>query len=125
MSESGYENPIHKRDGWRCVMHGDRAATVHHRNHRHRDGRPSVRISTCGSGTTGAHGWIEAHPRLAGLGLEHGPGWTISRHALFPSLIPVWYEHGPLGQGWYLLDDDYGFAGWPGSVLTQELRLER
>jgi hypothetical protein len=129
-------NPIHTRDGGKCVVHGDRAETVHHRNHDHSDDRPSNRISVCGSGTTGAHGWIEAHPAGAGVGGD-GPGWTVSRHgARSPDLIigsvrrvdttqvPVWMEAGPYGQGWYLLDDDYGFWGWPGSLATQERGLD-
>lgn len=115
-------NPIHDRDGGKCVVHGDRAETVHHRNHRHTDDRPSVRISVCGSGTTGAHGFIEAHPIAAGITGE-GPGWTISKSIMFPTLVPVWYAAGPYGRGWYLLTDDYGFWAWPGSVTSQELRL--
>ena len=120
-ADDGTNKPVFERDGYRCVVHGDRAQTVHHRNHRHSDPRPSVRLSVCGSGTTGAHGWIEAHPAAAGLAGEDGPGWTISRDTMFPTLVKVWYENGPYGPGWYLLDDQYGFAGWPGSVLTQEL----
>lgn len=119
-------NPVHDRDGGKCVVHGDRAQTVHHRNHHHGDNRPANRISVCGSGTTEAHGWVEAHPALAGLAGEDGPGWTISRHGGplgDPAQIPVWYEAGPYGQGWYLLDDDYGFWGWPGSLATQQLGL--
>jgi hypothetical protein len=130
MSEPVHENPIHKRDGWRCCVHGDQAQTVHHRNHDHSDDRPSNRISTCGSGTTGAHGWVEAHPAEAGLAGEDGPGWTVTRHGprltgpakrsrVDTTQIPVWMANGPYGQGWYLLTDDFGFWGWPGSVTTQ------
>ncbi len=107
-------NPIHARDGGRCVVHGDRAQTVHHRNHRHRDDRPSNRISVCGSGTTGGHGWIEGNWARA-----NANGWTISRHTAEPAQVWVWYEAGPYGQGFYLLDDEYGFKAWPGSVLHQ------
>jgi len=114
------DNPVHDRDGGKCVMHGDRAETVHHRNHNHSDDRPSNRVSVCGSGTTGAHGWIEAHPAAAGL--ESFRGWTVSKHDPRPlTEIPVWMAQGPYGEGWYLLDDEYGFTGWPGSVATQGL----
>lgn len=116
--DDGTNRPIFERDGYRCVVHGDRAQTVHHRNHNHGDNRPSNRISVCGSGTTGAHGWIEAHPAEAGLD-EGGPGWTIY-HGDDPAYQRVWYENGPYGRGWYLLDDEYGFAAWPGSVVAQE-----
>lgn len=114
-------NPIHDRDGGRCVIHGDQAQTVHHRNHIHADDRPSNRISVCGSGTTRAHGWIEGHWALANT-----HGWTISKYEPDPRTIPVWMEAGPYGRGWYLLDDEDppGFTGWPGSVTTQDLNLE-
>lgn len=131
-------NPIHQRDGGRCVVHGDRAETVHHRNHDHSDDRPSNRISVCGSGTTGGHGFIEAHPEAAGLTPDGGPGWTVSHHhgrvrltalglrsvPVDTTQVPVWMAAGPLGRGFYLLDDDYGFWGWPGSLATQERGLE-
>jgi hypothetical protein len=113
-------NPVHERDGGRCAVHGDQAQTVHHRVHGDRaDMRSSGLLSVCGDGTTGGHGWIEAHPQAA-----RERGWTVSRHHLAPlTEIPVWMEAGPYGRGWYLLDDDCGFTGWPGSVAIQELGL--
>ena len=115
-------NPIHERDGGRCVVHGDAAETVHHRDHHHGNNRPSTRVATCGPGTTGAHGWIEANPAAAGL-LEDGPGWTVTRHGADTTQIPMWMEAGPYGKGWYLLDDEYGF--WAATSRYQRLQLSR
>jgi hypothetical protein len=103
-------NPIFERDGWRCVVTGDRAESVHHRIHGDRtDMRPSNLLSVSGSGTTGGHGWIEAHWKFAA---HPSRGWTVSKFD--PSggppdttKIPVFMANGPLGTGMYLLDDDY------------------
>jgi hypothetical protein len=76
-------------------------------------------VSVCGDGTRGDHGWIEAHWTRA-----NQAGWTISKHTADPAQEPVWYEDGPFGRGWYLLDDNLGFTAWPTSVLSQELGLE-
>jgi hypothetical protein len=113
-------NPIHDRDDGKCVVHAACAAeSVHHRNHRHTDDRPSNRVSVCGSGTTGAHGWIEAHWAAA-----NAKGWTISKAVADPRERWVWYTQGPYGlpPGWYQLDDNDppGFSAWPGSLLWQE-----
>lgn len=124
MSYDPANAPIFERDGGKCVVHGDRAQTVHHRNHHHTDNRPSNRLSICGSGTTAGHGWVEAHPEAAGV-RGGGPGWTVTRHGIDTTQVPVWMAAGPYGQGWYLLDDGDppGFWGWPGSVTTQEMGL--
>ena len=43
----------------------------------------------------------------------------MTRHGAGAELewIPVWYEAGPFGQGWYRLDGEGGFAMWPGSII--------
>jgi hypothetical protein len=93
---------IMERDGHRCARCGEQAATCHHRIHGNRaDRRPSVLLAVCGDGTTGCHGWIEAHPRDS-----RTMGWTVSKHGRDPARVPVWMENGVLGRGWYLLADD-------------------
>jgi len=42
------------------------------------------RIMLCGSGTTGCHGWVHAHPAEA---REHG--WIVSRYVSDPAEVPV------------------------------------
>ena len=104
------ENPTHQRDGWRCGFCGWRAHTVHHRNHDHSDDRPSNRLSTCGDGTRGCHGWTEHHPEAA-----YDLGWSVTRFGEGSALgradtasRKVWLPYGLLGPGWYLLSDDGG-----------------
>lgn len=68
---------------------------------RRRDGGHSVAqlILLCGSGTTGCHGWVHAHPanaRAAGMILP-----ALRRPALEPTAVPVQYV-----DGWHLLSDD-------------------
>jgi hypothetical protein len=102
--------PIYARDGWRCayqvpgVCRG-RAESVDHRIHGdHSDQRPSNRISACGDGTTGCHGWKEAHPAAAGA-----KGWTVSRHGdRDTSQVPAHLDHPVYGPGWFRLGDDGG-----------------
>jgi hypothetical protein len=101
-------NPVHERDACRCVRCGQRAESVHHRIHGNRsDNRASNRLSTCGDGTTGCHGWIEDHWTEAEV-----MGWTVSKHApgghVDTAALRVWMENGPYGRGWYLLDDEGG-----------------
>lgn len=59
---------------------------------------PANLITLCGSGTTGCHGWVEAHPVHAKeLGL------SVSRNGPPPSEVPVLTL-----DGWVLLDNDGG-----------------
>lgn len=102
-------NEIHQRDGGRCARDGKPAESVHHRIHGDlSDNRTSNRLSTCGDGTRGCHGWIEAHP-----GAAMAMGWTVSRFAPAgqrpdTAAARVWMNFAPQGQGWYLLDDEGG-----------------
>ncbi len=62
---------------------------------------PSNGVRACGSGTTGCHGWFEAHSTWAGDG-----GWHIRRDRRDPLEVPVFLVTvlQPLGA-WHLLDD--------------------
>jgi len=63
---------------------------------------PSNLLTLCGSGTTGCHGWVEAHPtdaRARGLAVA---SWDV------PALTPV-----QTWRGWVLLDDDGDFEVLP------------
>ena len=110
---SGSPNdPIYIRDGYRCAYQvpgvcSGRADGADHRIHGDRsDRRPSNLISACGSGTTGCHGWKEAHPAAAGAW-----GWTVSRHGdRDTSRVPAHLDHPVYGQGWYALDDEGGIS---------------
>jgi len=46
-------------------------------------------LTLCGSGTTGCHGWVEAHPQDATMS-----GWSVPSWA-DPATVPVrHWEHG-------------------------------
>jgi hypothetical protein len=89
-----------ERDGNRCAKcSGWRAEgmNLHHRQLRSQGGKNTAAnlISLCGSGTTGCHGWVHAHPAKArDLGLIV-PSW------MDPAETPVrtW-------RGLVLLTDD-------------------
>lgn len=108
------------RDGGRCARCGIDVTTGavgyndHHRQGRGMGGRkggaraaanlPARRLTLCGSGTTGCHGWVTEHPdaaERAGLVVRRGGG-------IDPARVPVltW-------RGWVLLDDDGGLAASP------------
>jgi len=96
------------RDEWRCWRCGylrlaAALSSIHHRKLRKQGGRdaPSNLILLCGSGTTGCHGWVHAHPRDS-----RDKGWLVPSWA-DPAQRPVWHEH---GQRWVLLDDDCGIT---------------
>jgi hypothetical protein len=98
-------NETHTRDGGRCCGCGGHAESVQHRIHGDRtDNRPSNLLSMCGGGTTGCHGWAESHRRLA-----REWGWEVSKYQRsLTTTKAAWMENGPLGRGWYLLDDGGG-----------------
>lgn len=56
--------------------------------------RPSNLLTLCGSGTTGCHGWVEAHPIFS-----REAGWSLDRRD-DPTEHPVLYP-----DGWFYLDD--------------------
>lgn len=111
---------------WRAARHGERdprwepclrlSESTHHRNHHHTDNRPSNRLTVCGDGVAGHHGWIENHPEVA-----RRYGWSITRHGPStrfavpvpvpePADVPVFLWHPAWGLNWFLLTDDYGIT---------------
>lgn len=57
---------------------------------------PSNLLTLCGSGTTGCHGWVEAHPAWA---TAHG--WSVPRwQTADVATVPVW-----TWRGWVQLRD--------------------
>jgi hypothetical protein len=78
--------------------------------------RPANGILLCGSGTTGCHGWVEAHGRAA-----EACGWRLEHGELTADRWPVLYAS--LGEI-RLLDDHGDFTvlacleEWPGPQFT-------
>lgn len=97
---------VRTRDGHRCQMCGASVlnipSSIHHRINKGSGGsalydRPSLLIRLCGTGTTGCHGWVTEHPRLAGT-----TGWLLPRNN--PNIDPT-QEPILTINGWLLLDD--------------------
>ena len=99
---------VQRRDAWKCARCGRDAGThwsgdsIHHRRPRSHPWpglhQPANLLLLCGSGTTGCHGWVHAHPAPA-----YRLGYLV--HAWDdPTTIPVHYHTG----GWQLLDQDGG-----------------
>jgi hypothetical protein len=99
---------VFDRDRW-CVRCGKALVkrrggySVHHLTLRSHgvDNSVEAQILVCGSGTTGCHGWIHAHPAAA-----RAAGWmrlgTAKRDsALQPVMVAL-----PSGYGWFLLTPD-------------------
>lgn len=95
-----------ERDGGRCVRCGTAhhwaGLDIHHRRPRSHpfDGlhEPSNLIVLCGSGTTGCHGWVHAHPQEA---YDHG--WLVHSYQQPEDMRVDTYLHGNV-----LLDDQGG-----------------
>lgn len=92
---------VDDRDGQRCVRCGVSLALVsgsrHHRQPRAVGGHlPSNLILLCGSGTTGCHGWVHAHPEDS-----RAEGYIVPANGRArPRVIPI------LSRGlWFELDD--------------------
>lgn len=82
---------VKQRDGLRCVRCGrfleGVPASIHHRRMRSHKftglHEPSNLICLCGTGSTGCHGWVHAHPKEA-----YEQGWLV--HGWNdPTYIPV------------------------------------
>lgn len=100
---------VRERDLWRCVMcgahEGARTLTTHHRANRGMGGssRPELNLpanllTLCGSGTTGCHGWVTAHPRKS-----YDVGLMVPKHR-DPMELAVF-----TWRGWAMLDNEAGF----------------
>ena len=115
-TEMGRSNPsqhvkdlVDARDQYRCVRCGKpfhwSGFSRHHRRLRSHKWpglhEASNLILACGSGDTGCHGWIHAHPREA-MSL----GYIVSGFNDHPELVPILTAQ----HGWVLLDDKGGWT---------------
>lgn len=84
---------------FRCLV-PVRGGSRHHRQlRRFGDHSPANLLLLCGSGTTGCHGWVHAHPAEA---YRHGwlvHGWDT------PAAVPVL---GDRGRRWWVLTTEGG-----------------
>lgn len=93
---------IRERDNWTCARCGAGSnLSTQHRVARGMGGTrgpginlPSNLLTLCGSGTTGCHGLVEAHPTWA-----QAHGWSV-RRTQDPAAVPVW-----TWRGWVQLDN--------------------
>jgi hypothetical protein len=91
---------VRERSGGICEVCGAaRATNYQHRQNRSQAGAWSASngLDVCGSGTTGDHGYIHAHPAES-----YARGWSV-RSWDDPASVPV-----QTAQGWVLLDDEGG-----------------
>lgn len=80
-----------ERDGFRCVRCGRSIYgcmySIHHRRMRSHAwsglNKPENLITLCGSGTTGCHGWVHAHPAEA-----YETGYLVHAYD-YPENIPL------------------------------------
>lgn len=75
------------------VCAGHPAQSMHHRRKAGRVWTPENLLHICGDGTTGCHGWIEAHPLKA-----QQQGWWVPSHK-DPAKTPAWLA----GRGYVFL----------------------
>lgn len=107
--ENAARKLVRQRDGSRCLMCGvsivDIPSSIHHRINRGAGGsakleRASLLVRLCGTGTTGDHGWVTEHPKLAAQ-----TGWLLPKNNpdIDPTAEPILTY-----KGWLILDDDGG-----------------
>jgi hypothetical protein len=97
---------VEDRDlGWcvRCGLAvGDGSQSIHHRIRRSQSGshQSDNLILLCGSGTTGCHGWVHAHPAAA-----RDSGWLLKSNE-DPLAVPVAYaaQAGGFTEFWLTAD---------------------
>ena len=100
MNDTACRRIVRVRSGGVCEVCGQARATSQH--HRRKVGRvsvPSNVLDTCGDGTTGCHGRIEANPDWA-----RASGWWVDSTedpAATPVVLAAW-------PGWRVLLDDEG-----------------
>lgn len=98
--ESEARRLVRERSGGVCEVCGaQRATNYQHRKNRSQGGQWSASngLDVCGSGTTGDHGYIHAHPAES-----YERGWSV-KGAYDPAEVPVQTRHGLV-----LLDDEGG-----------------
>lgn len=104
MSEETARRTVRERSAGVCELCGANPATSwSHRRSRGQGGpwRPANGLDTCGDGTCGCHGWLEANPDAAALG-----GWRLVHDDRDPAGVPVWLRPRLAWPGWWLLSDD-------------------
>lgn len=88
-----------------------RAGTAHHRVKKSQGGRWAAAnlLRLCGSGTTGCHGWAEAHPHAA-----QAAGWSLLGYE-DPTARPALIYAAGLWRAWWLLlpSGDYAWQRDP------------
>lgn len=111
MTEAECRRLVAERSGGLCEMvvpHqcSGRARSLHHRRKASQGGAwaPANILAACGSGTTGCHGWVEAHPHDA-----NANGWWLFTGEL-PELTPAYLSWRGV-RDWYQLGDD-GSLTW-------------
>lgn len=105
---------VDERDRQCCARCGQYivGGSRHHRKlRRYGDHGAANLILLCGSGTTGCHGWVHAHPKLS-----YAQGWMIRGHGT-PCEVPLY--HRTIGS-WVLLLDTGSFT-----MITPESALLR
>ena len=109
MSEEKARAIVKERAGGVCeaaianVCFGHHDSTHHRRKQRYRDTQwaASNLIATCGSGTTGCHGYIEANPKWA---MSQGLWLTEAED---PREVSVYMRWGQIyAKSWWALDDE-------------------
>jgi hypothetical protein len=100
---------VRHRSGGDCEIrtpwHLGRATNFSHRQHEGRGGKWAAYngLDACGSGTTGCHGYLHAHPEES-----RENGWLVSGWG-DPASTPALIWHGGV-RAMFLLDDEGGAA---------------
>lgn len=101
-------NGVFDRDRWcvRCgktLVKGQGGYSIHHLTLRSHgiDNSVEAQILLCGSGTTGCHGWVHAHPAEARVAGWIRPGNAKAGNAPQPVMVTL-----PSGYGWFVLLPD-------------------
>lgn len=107
MTETECRQLARMRSGGRCELAVrdrclGRAASASHRQRRSAGGLwlPSNILDSCGSGTTGCHGWIGSRPAWADKAGLTVPSWAD------PVRVPAYIEPHGWARGWWHLGDD-------------------
>lgn len=102
---------VARRDGYACMrcgrdlLNGYTDHSVHHRRLRSHPWpglhEPQNLILLCGTGTTGCHGWVHAHPERS-----RELGYMVSMSEDRPETVPVY----SMRHKWILLDAEGGWT---------------